>query len=346
MSKQIWIHSLHPWLRTTEEQCADYFEFLTDTSKWKYVAQNADAVQIWGQSMPEWTDGQVKGFCDMVKASGLRVAFELCALHYTDEYPAGSVEQARHWYEVCLQKTAIPRMLGQGVGVDHLNFDGPLLRSMFTDLNKNLSRLDYWTHGQSMTEEQAVSQFVHFARCWHELLPDAKINYLFNFPINGYKGEDSITVPGTLGSGDAYTQFLAIESAMREAGIPLYGVTLDAPYDYDAGGKTFFGQPVKGGLIDRVLDFEKEIKSRGYKSTIIFNCQTSGDGGPAKQYYEDTLKCIDEYEKRGGDPDIYIVESWYPVNPRCHLPESEPYTLTNLAAEVIRHVREGKKTCI
>jgi len=313
---QVWLHTLHPWLHQEKEQIDDYFDFLTDKSNWEYVAANADAIEFFGYIMASsdgWTDERVVRFCDMIKATGLRISLEL----------AGGPD--RYMYR---------RFIEQGVYFDYGNFDGVIWRLMHPDGNAD--------GDPAMTREEAAGEFVHIIKEWREVFPDMKFNYLWNFPNHGWKGDASITYPGTPGYSDAYLDLIAVEKAAREAGIPLHGVVLDAPYDYNRNGKSLNGSSVKGDLIDRLLDAEREIKALGLKYHLIFNCETPGAMGPDGQYYKDTLLYIDEYEKRGGKPDVYIIESWYDVSPSKHIPEDAPYTLTYLTAEVLRHVKEGK----
>ena len=43
------LHTLHPILRVSDAQMADYFAFLTNTSQWRYVAENVDTIQLFGE---------------------------------------------------------------------------------------------------------------------------------------------------------------------------------------------------------------------------------------------------------------------------------------------------------
>jgi len=52
-----------------------------------------------------------------------------------------------------------------------------------------------------------------------------------------------------------------LEKAARGAGLPLNGITLDNPYNYNYHGKDLEGKAVSGDLLDRAIDVEKEVKA-------------------------------------------------------------------------------------
>jgi len=309
---QIWMHTIHPWVMSTDERVADYFDFLSDTSKWQYVSENLDVLSMFGYIMLEsdgWTDGRVAAFCDMIKETGLKINLEVA---YSP------------------QKGAYDRFTERGVYVDYLDFDGLIYNKIFSGAKDSPSR-----PAPAMSLDEAVEETVKVMLEWQELFPDVEIYYAFNFPNNGWKGYKSMTQPG-LGVGDAYEALIKLNSAAHEAGVNLVGITADSPYD------CIVSVEEGGDSIDRLLDLENEVRNLGLKFNLIFNDSSSGEGGPAGQYYKDTLQYIKEYEQRGGKPDVYTVESWYSINPPKHIPEDEPYTLSYIAAQVIGHVKEGK----
>ena len=365
---QVWLQTLHPWLRyhrlvggqyvlpanpTAAEQAAydDYFEFLTDPTNWKYVSENIDTISLFGYITSHWTNQQVDAFCDMIKATGIKVAFEMGGM---GDYNAargnapGSEAEARFWFEQeGLNQTAILRMIARGVYVDYLNFDGTISRIMGTQNDPRKAT----TLAPDMTLEEACAQVVWLIKCYQEILPDVQVNYLWNFPNHSWKSDQEGGYPRAYtngwynnsnaamrqGYGDAYKDLVALDNAVKNAGwdVPLVGFTLDTPYNYR--------DQADGAMYARMLDFEQEAKSRGYKLAIVFNTEVgSGFADKSGQFYKGSLQFIDEFEKLGGSPDVYIVESWYPDYPAKTLPETEPYTLTYLAAEVLRHVKEGK----
>jgi hypothetical protein len=58
-------------------------------------------------------------------------------------------------------------------------------------------------------------------------------------------------------------------------------------------------------------------------------------------FYDETLRYLDTYRKAGGSAHGYIIEGWYRY-PTKVVPETEPYTLTNLAKSFIETVKEKR----
>jgi hypothetical protein len=354
-SPQVWLHTLHPWLRflagdmtTIDNQAAydDFAAFLTDTSGWEYVAENIDVIQFFGcTTVPAiMSDELVSRFCNMVKGVNakraalgkgrLQIAFEMGGiLAYQGAGAKGSYEEAYYWFEQEALTSAIPRMKAQGVYADYINLDGAISRATG---NQNAASGQNPSPGcPVMTLEQAVSEVMHLMQIYQGYYADVghevKFNYLFNFPNHGWKGARAVTYNGS-GYSDAYPDMLALDSAAKATGAPLVGFVLDAPYNYrDMAGIDLLG---------RCLDFEKEARVLGYVAGIVFNADVEKTGGDrSANFYGQSLEFIEAYESRGGKPDIYIAESWYTTAPATHLPENTPYTLTNLAKAFIDHVK-------
>ena len=137
---------------------------------------------------------------------------------------------------------------------------------------------------------------------------------------------------------------------MTARGLSLNGVTVDFPHQYTNAG----GSYTQAQRFARLFDLEDEAKKRGLKLQFVFNDDSTASMANttvgAQTYHNKTLEYIKEYETRntnGGkgyrkNPDVYIIQSWFPYNPPKMLPETEPYTMTYLVAEVLRHLKEGK----
>jgi hypothetical protein len=84
----------------------------------------------------------------------------------------------------------------------------------------------------------------------------------------------------------------------------------------------------------RIGELVDSAKAMGLRSNMIFN--TSG-GITAQDYSEKTLSHIDLYHDRVGIPNGYWIQSWYQL-PGNWLPETEPYTMTNLTLKAIKKI--------
>jgi len=357
---QVWVTTLHPWLRfhpngalTINNQAAydDFAEFLSDTSNWEYVAENIDAIEFLAVTTTSiiMSDGLVTRFCDMVKSvnakraesgrKNLQISFQAGGiLAYAGAGEKGSYEEAYYWFEKGASEglvSAIPRMKAQGVYADYIHLDGTISRA--TGNQAAASGNNPSPDCPVMTREQAIGEIIHLMQIYRDYYADVghdvKFIYLFNFPNHGWKGGRAVTLNGS-GFSDAYSDMVALSGAAIAAKMPLLGFTLDAPYNYmNRNGIDLMG---------RCLDFEAEAHALGYTAGIVFNTEPDGvKGDTSEYYYKESLKFIEEYESKGGKPDIYHSMSWYNTAPSSHLPESKPHTLTYQAKAFIEHVKFG-----
>jgi hypothetical protein len=138
--------------------------------------------------------------------------------------------------------------------------------------------------------------------------------------------------------------FQAVLKRTTEMGIPLHAVAVDAPYDYVTGHhpNSCLPDPTKVDWMGRVRDLEDLVHGRGLEFCLIINSETPGTSEDDRKYYEETLRYMDAYRARGGHPDHWIVESWYP-NPKRIVPESEPYTFACLVKAAMEKAHDDGK---
>jgi len=357
---QVWITTLHPWLRFHPPGAAeinnraaydDFVEFLSDTTNWEYVAENVDVIEFLAATTNTaiLSDEVVTQFCDMVKGLNakraalgkdkLRISFQVGGiLAYAGAGPKGSYEEAWYWFDQAAGEglaSALPRMKAQGVYADYIHFDGTISRA--TGNQAAASDKNPSPNCPFMTQAQAIGELVHLMQIYQDYYADVghevQFLYLFNFPNHGWKGSRAVMFNGS-GYSDAYSDMRALDSAAKTAGLPLLGFTLDSPYNYRG----------RNGIdtVERCLDFEAEATALGYTTGIIFNVEPDGvRGNPSEYYYSESLKFIEAYEAGGGRPSVYHVMSWYNTAPATHLPETDPRTLTYQAKAFIDHVKLG-----
>ena len=357
---QVWITTLHPWLRfhpngaaTQNNKAAydDFAEFLSDTANWEYVAENIDVIEFLAVTTNTAivSDELVNQFCDMIKGTNakraaagkknLQISFQAGGiLAYAGAGGKGSREEANYWFERGAGEglvSAIPRMKAQGVYADYIHFDGTISRA--TGNQAAASGNNPSPDCPVMTQAQAIDELIHLMQIYQDYYADVghelKFIYLFNFPNHGWKGGKAVTLNGS-GYSDAYSDLVALDRAAKAARVPLLGFTLDSPYNYNG----------RNGIdtVERLRLFEAEAKALGYTTGIIFNTEPDGvKGDPCEYYYKESLKFIEAYESGGGRPNIYHAMSWYYSAPATHLPESDPRTLTYQAKAFIDHVKLG-----
>jgi len=92
--------------------------------------------------------------------------------------------------------------------------------------------------------------------------------------------------------------------------------------------------------LSRIWELEELVESREMEVNLIYNHAASGDfsRGSPKDYSIETLSYIDSYEEAGGSPNGYLIQSWY-FHPEAWVPETTPYTMTNLTLEAINKIK-------
>ncbi len=180
---------------------------------------------------------------------------------------------------------------------------------------------------------------------WKKEYPDIKFIYCVNFPNHGWKGGLAYyELVDKYGRGDFYEEFQAVLSAAEKAGVKFYGLLADNPYDY-ATGKRYSSQKKLIANINwtaRLLDLEREVKSKGLVFALYFNSETPGTEGPEGEYYRQTISYLNDYTKHGGKPDINSIESWYKY-PLESVPEREKDSMTYIVKDVIKQIKFGQK---
>jgi hypothetical protein len=189
------------------------------------------------------------------------------------------------------------------------------------------------------TVEKSAEVFAQYMMGVHREKPDIEFFALTNFPNWGYRGGESYW--GGPRWGDYFPALEATIRLAKKAGAPLRGITVDNPYDYAIGERPLrsLKDRKKIDWIARILDVERYVHEQGLEFNMIFNSERGG-AFSAALFRRETLAFIDLYRQRGGRPDRYIIQSWYPHPKRDMIvPESNPDTFMGLVKEVIIRVK-------
>ena len=310
---------------------------LVDTGKWEYVNANVDAVSLFIDYLSETDVDAIREFGDMLDRTGIKLSVECAGIcdWYADEYVAGIDSLGRLSAESEIRR--VKRLKKAGKNVDYVVFDHPLTRAIYPNEDYSLPA--------RMTYAQAAEQLTHAMVCWKKEYPDIKFIYCVNFPNHGWKGGLAYyKLVDEYGRGDFYEEFQVVLSAAEKAGVKFYALLTDNPYDYATGKRYSTQEKLIAGIdwMARLLDLEKEVKSRGLAFALCFNSETPGTKGPEGEYYRQTISYINDYTIRGGRPDINLIESWYKY-PLESVPESEKYSVTYIVKDVIKQIKFGQK---
>ncbi|MBI4243651.1 MAG: hypothetical protein HY606_06135 [Planctomycetes bacterium] len=303
--------------------CHGYVDGLFDKSQWDSVCDQIDGIKVYVGWIENASDDSVKQFVAMLKENDIKLAVEIGGtLEFMPLDETNGEESAALTIEI------LRKILKAGGTIDYLDMDGPIRRIMhpFDELYAGL------------TLEESVNELVDFMTEMRKLFLTTEFYILTNFPNWGYKGGPAYHAigPDNMLYGDYFTVINKVINETTKAGIPLAGITVDNPYDYAVGEHESIGlDPKSIDWIGRIKDLEAIAKNNGLKFSVIFNSEKGGFQFDAL-FYEDTLKFIEVYEKSGGDPDIYMIQSWY-KHPSDVVPEEQVYSMTNLVKEVINN---------
>ena len=231
-----------------------------------------------------------------------------------------------------------------GGKIDYIIFDGPVRRLLYGNIQQNLQDNDgvlvsghFNTTREPYSYEDAADEILHSMDEWRKVYPEIKFILGCNFPNWGWKGGQDYHKRQADGMnwGD-YWEVVQIIMDRVQAGEPRFSkVIVDWPYNYAIGERyspTPGNDPKSIDWIARIRELEDYVKGLGLEFYLYTNTEEKESD---TVYTEGTLNYVDLYRQRGGNPDGWNVQSWYPV-PTSFGPEDQPYSMSWLCNEVIR----------
>ncbi|MCB2205841.1 T9SS type A sorting domain-containing protein [bacterium] len=300
---------------------------LADTSQWSEVYGQLDVIKIYiGNIGGGRVDTALqRAFVRTMVTRDIKFAVELGGL--LDWYASKGSESAeasfQQDYSNVLPLIRMIKDVDPSRSIDMLDMDGPIRRMLYPQGKKE----------NFHTLTTAVDELAEVVQLWRDSVPGIRINLLTNFPNWAWGSTPAYYLLN--GSSDGYGQYQDVLAAIAaKPGLQLDGLTIDNPYDYATGSAQSNQASLIRGVdwMQRLAELDSAARSMGMRVNMIFN--TNG-ARTAQQYSEQTLALIDLYHQRVGHPDGYWVQSWYSL-PDAWLPESMPYTMTNLTREVLR----------
>jgi len=279
------------------------------------------------------TQSELKALATLVQENKLKIMVEVGGtLNHDWQDQAGEksaeVELAKlaEWYEA-------------GGKVDYLDIDGPVWRLM----------------GHPGWGKDPSKKFKSYDRCAKELMdylsavrkayPEIQFFLLTNFPNWGYKKGVSYhaTGPKKQHRGDYHEVVTAVMNALKQSGIRLAGATVDNPYGYFLGThkSATLKDPTAVDWIARIRSYEDFCRQNNWEFNLIVNSEAGGKESD-ERFFEDTLDMVARYQKSGGRPSRYFVQSWY-KHPLKIVPASAPYSMTALAKAVVMQLQKDDK---
>ena len=322
---EVWMTHGNPWILGTSQE-------------WSFVQTNLDVLKIYIDNIADADINELRNLVETLQEHEIKIAIELGGLvdwHADKQSQSAQFSFNNEFSKIKLLIDPVSQG-GAGGTIDYLDMDGPIRRMLYP-FNEEQDFHDF---------ESANQQLFEMMDLWQQALPEVKVFVLTNFPNWGWKGDNAYFnigfAPGSLGYGDYHEVVNMILDQNDQTPSVLAGITIDNPYDYTTG-EAESNQPeaIQGiDWLNRIRELEELVESREMEVNLIYNHAASGDftRGSPKDYSNETLTYIDVYEQVGGSPNGYMIQSWY-FHPEAWVPETTPYTMTNLTMEAINKIK-------
>jgi hypothetical protein len=316
------------------------WELAQRPAEWQQTAEGIDELLLFIDEVAAADIEDLRALAAHAREHGYTFAIELGGLvewRAVPLYTAAEMSFADEWAKV--ERLVRPvESGGAGGRVTSLHLDGPMRRMLYPE-------------GKELTTrplESTVRELGEVCELWRHALPDAERHLLVNFPNWGWSAgpayHDFGYTTGRLGWGDYEGILQLCVQAAQSAGAPFAGLVVDNPLDYATGTRPSNqpGEVVGVDWMRRLVDLEATARGHGLEVRLIVNCETSATGPEASDaaYAAATLEYVERYLAAGGQPDAWVVESWYP-RPERWLPESDPSTMAGIGLAVLGRVQRA-----
>jgi hypothetical protein len=303
-------------------------DLLLPDAEWPFVKRRLSGIKLYIDQVDHATPEQLRQLVRLVRTQGYQIAIECgCCLEFAPMDETNGESSAR------IELAKIDKLYAAGGKVDFLDLDGPVRRLMHPEGRRDGKRFD--------SMERAAVEVVDAVRIIHQSHPEIRFWLLTNFPNWGWRGDVSYHArgPAKQDYGDYDDAHRIVVQKLKDAGIPLAGVTVDNPYDYLVGEHTSVNlkDPKSVNWLKRVRTYEDLSREQGLEFNLIVNSERGGFRSD-EMFHRETLEMVDAYLAAGGRPTRWFVQTWY-RHPRQTVPESAPHSMTGLVKGVIQKVR-------
>ncbi len=309
------------------------------SAEWEFVSKNLDGLKVYIDSTNHTKTDVLKDLLTVLKKNDIKLAIECGG-------PLGGlgVNDTIGERSAFVEMKKMDRIFDLGFNVDYLDVDGSVSRTLKTGRH----RWDFKNKWKAKGFDEvgsAVAQAIEHMRIVGEHYPETDFWALCNFPNWGWKKMPSYHAryENRQDWGDYHVVLENLIPAARKEGVRLRAVTVDTPYQHLMGlhKSVTLTHPEWINWLARLRDLEDYVHAHGLEFNLIINTELSPSASD-KNNYENCLEYIRLYREAGGAPERYLMQSWkkYPTK---LLPETEPYTMTNLTKAVIEMVKGEAK---
>jgi hypothetical protein len=318
----------------------------SDTSSWQYTFENTDVVVINISVIKKLNAADINKLTEVINASNIKLAVEcsgLVSVFGTDTFH--NAEKSMAYNSVNhTQKgeyTYLAPLIDSGCKIDYLIFQNSVTNAIYPNADYKT------TDNRFMTIAEAVSQTVEEMKCWREHLPAVQFLLYTDYYNYGWKGETAynLVYNNEFGAGDYYYELSLAAETAETAGIPLFGLVVNDPYDYamgrHSGDLKTAETPSRTDWMARLCDLENECNTRGLNFILTLNCDSSGKNGSDEKYYNDLIHFMNKYTEAGGTPEAFIIRGGSSY-PSYIVPETADFSLTYDASKFIANIKNGE----
>jgi hypothetical protein len=315
-----------PYKRNDICMCTNYpLPLLDPNAKWDFVKRRLGYLKLYIDWINKASPDELSALVSVLKQNNIKIAVEAggTLANAPMDNTNGQVSA-----QITMRK--LRKLLDAGGEISYFDLDGSVRRLL--GLGKNPGPRAYFT-----SVPACVDQLVNFMRAMRANLPNVQFYEITNFPNWGWKGGPSYHGKGPRHQdwGEYYNVIQTIIHKTNAAGIPIAGVTVDAPYEYAVGihKSATIKNPQQFNWLGRIRDLENYVEGQSLEFNLILNSEVGGATSD-KEFCQRTLRYLDAYRAAGGHPTRYMIQSWYPF-PKEIVPENKQYTFTWLVRTIM-----------
>jgi len=321
-------------------------DIASDSCDYQFLINNLDFFTFYIQRINKhYTLAEIRKLVEIVERHDMEVIVELGGVLGPGW---GSLTDTDNGKESALVEINISKnWVTAGGTIDYIIFDGPIRRLLYGNISQNIQDNGgvlvsghFNTTRGPYSHEEAADEILYSMEEWKKVYPEIKFILGCNFPNWGWKGEQDYHMRQADGMnwGDYWDVVQIVMNKVQSTETAFSGLIVDWPYNYAVGEKhspTPGNDPTLIDWIARIRELEDYVKGLGLDFYLYTNIEEQESNAV---YSEGTLKYVDLYRQRGGEPDGWNVQSWYPV-PTNFGPEDQQYSMSWLAGEVIKKLR-------
>lgn len=324
----------------------DLIDLVSDECGYRFLINNLDFLVFYvGKIHNAYSMEDMQKLVQITEEQDLEVIVELGGVLGPGWGNLNDIENGKESARVEIQMSK--KWIAAGGKIDYIIFDGPVRRLLYGNIQKNLQENNgvlvsghFNTNRGAFSYEEAADEILYSMQEWRKVYPEIKFMLGCNFPNWGWKGEQDYHKRQADGMnwGDYWQVIQVIMDKVQSADTHFDRLIVDWPYNYAVGERyspTPDNDPKVIDWIARIRELEDYARGMGLEFYLYTNTEEQESN---VVYSEGTLKYVDLYRQRGGTPDGWNVQSWYPV-PTSFGPENQQYSMAWLTSEVIRKLR-------